>query len=108
MRRTRVKICGITRLEDALGAIAAGADALGFVFHPASPRYIAPAEAAAIIARLPPFVATVGLFVDRAPAEVNAAVAAANVDWVQFHGQETPAICALSPRPWIKAVQARP
>lgn len=107
MRRTRVKICGITRLEDALGAVAAGADALGFVFHPASPRYITPVAAAGIIDRLPPFVATVGLFVDLEPAAVNDAVAIAQVDLVQFHGQESPAACALSPRPWIKAVQAR-
>jgi phosphoribosylanthranilate isomerase len=107
MRRTRVKICGITRLEDALAAVAAGADALGFVFHPASPRYIPPAAAAEIIDRLPPFVASVGLFVDLEPAAVNDAVAVAKVDLVQFHGQESPATCALSPRPWIKAIQVR-
>jgi phosphoribosylanthranilate isomerase len=102
-----VKICGITRLEDALAAVAAGADALGFVFHPASPRYIPPAAAAEIIDRLPPFVASVGLFVDLEPAAVNDAVAVAKVDLVQFHGQESPATCALSPRPWIKAIQVR-
>lgn len=108
MRRTRVKICGITRLEDALGAVDAGADALGFVFHPPSPRHVAPDVAAGIIAHLPPFVTSVGLFVDCSPADVAAAVAISGVDMVQFHGQESPDQCRSSPRPWIKAVQARP
>jgi len=108
MARTRVKICGITRLEDAEAAVALGADALGFVFFPGSPRWVSPATARDIIARLPPLVTTVGLFVDAELADLHEIVAATGVDLVQFHGRETPADCAQSPRPYIKALQATP
>lgn len=106
--RTRVKICGITRVEDALAAIAAGADALGFVFHAASPRAVTPEQAAAIIAALPPFVTTVGLFVDAPFAVINATLAVAPLDLLQFHGDEPEADCARHGRPWIKALRVQP
>jgi phosphoribosylanthranilate isomerase len=104
----RVKICGITRLDDALDACRAGADALGFVFHPASPRNIAPQTAAAIVARLPPFVTSVGLFVDADAAFVEAVLATANLDLLQFHGHETPAECGRFGKPYLKAVRVSP
>lgn len=108
MVRTRIKICGITRLADAEAAVALGADALGFVFHPESPRWIPPAAAREIVARLPPLVTTVGLFVNADPAALREAVATSGVDLVQFHGQEGPEACDASPRPYIKAIPARP
>jgi phosphoribosylanthranilate isomerase len=104
----RVKICGITRLEDAIDACRAGADALGFVFHPASPRNIAPQTAAAIVARLPPFVTSVGLFVDADAAFVEAVLVTANLDLLQFHGHETPAECGRFGKPYLKAVRVSP
>lgn len=106
--RTRAKICGITRVEDALAAVEAGADALGFVFHDASPRAVTPAQAADIIARLPPFVTTVGLFVDAPVARVRDMLAQAPLDLLQFHGDESDADCARHGRPWIKALRVRP
>ncbi|MEQ8233000.1 MAG: phosphoribosylanthranilate isomerase [Gammaproteobacteria bacterium] len=107
MQRVRIKYCGITNLEDALAAIALGVDALGFVFHPPSPRYVTAEQAAAIIARLPPLVSTVGLFVNRPPEEVMETLAMTGIDLVQYHGDETPAACAAGPRAWIKAVRVR-
>jgi phosphoribosylanthranilate isomerase len=93
----RVKICGITNPDDALAAAAAGADALGFNFWPRSPRYLAPARAAAIIAKLPPFVTPVGVFVDEAPVRVRQMAARAGVRAVQLHGEETPkSVAALA------------
>lgn len=106
--RVRAKICGITRVEDALAAIEAGADALGFVFHPASPRAVTPAQAAAIVAELPPFVTTVGLFVDAADDLLRDTLALVPLDLLQFHGDETDADCARHGRPWIKALRVRP
>lgn len=106
--RTRIKICGITRAPDAQAAVAAGADAVGFVFYRPSPRYVEPAVAAAIIARLPPFVSAVGLFVDADAADVNAVLAVAPLSILQFHGAETPAMCAAHGRPYIKAVRMHP
>ncbi len=108
MRRVRIKICGITREEDAFAAVELGADALGFVFYPPSPRFLSPGDARRIIERLPPFITTVGLFVDASASDVHAQVTESGVDLVQFHGKETPAECAASPRAWIKAIQARP
>lgn len=105
--RVRTKICGITRPEDALAAAELGADAIGFVFWPRSPRHVTPAQAAAIIRRLPPLVTTVGLFVDPTNDEVTAAVEA-GCDLLQFHGEETPARCERSSRPWIKALRVSP
>lgn len=106
--RTRVKICGITRLEDALDAVKLGADALGFVFYPPSPRYIAPERAAEIIARLPPFVTTTGLFVDAEEQAVRNVLAHVPLGLLQFHGDETPAYCESFQRPWIKALRMQP
>ena len=105
---TRIKICGITRAEDALAACAAGADALGFVFHTPSPRNIEPDAARAIVARLPPFVSAVGLFVDRSAAEVEHVLTRVPLDLLQFHGDETPEFCARFSRPYLKAVRMRP
>lgn len=102
--RVRVKICGITRLEDALAAVAAGADAIGFVFYPPSPRHVSPATAAAIVRQLPPFVTTVGLFVNPSAGEVEAVLGAVPLSLLQFHGEEEDAFCARFGRPWIKAL----
>ena len=100
--RTRIKICGITRVEDASAAVRLGADALGFIFVPASPRYIRPAAAAEIVKKLPPFVSKIGVFVNEAPNRVIEASRAAGVDVVQLHGDETPEYCAGFPMPVIK------
>ena len=103
----KVKICGITSLEDALAAVEAGADALGFVFYPASPRHIFPEQAAEIIRSLPPFVQTVGLFVDEDLATVNTIADECGLDVIQLHGEETPAYCASVRRRIIKAFRVR-
>jgi len=105
---TAVKICGITRLEDALTSIHAGAQAIGFVFYPSSPRYIAPTAAGAILRALPPFITTVGLFVDAPAEEVRAIVAQVPLQLLQFHGAETPAYCRQFERPYMKAVRMGP
>jgi phosphoribosylanthranilate isomerase len=105
---TEIKICGITRLEDALCAAESGADAVGFIFHPASPRYIAAEGAKAIIARLPAGIATVGVFVNRPAEEVERTAEACGLDLIQLHGDESPAYCHLfAPRRVIKAVSPR-
>ncbi|WP_456412953.1 phosphoribosylanthranilate isomerase [Thiolapillus sp.] len=105
--RTRVKICGITRLEDAMAAVNAGADALGFVFYPPSPRHIDVAQAGRIVAELPPFVTTVALFVDADRERIAEVVRKVRIDRIQFHGKETPAYCAQHGRPWIKAIRMK-
>lgn len=105
---TAIKICGITRLEDALTSIHAGAHAIGFVFYPPSPRYIAPTAAGAILRALPPFITTVGLFVDAPAEEVRAIVAQVPLQLLQFHGAETPAYCRQFERPYMKAVRMGP
>jgi phosphoribosylanthranilate isomerase len=104
MARTRVKICGITRLEDGVAAAQAGADAIGFVFWPGSPRAVAVERARAIAAALPPFVTTVGLFVDPVPDHVRATLEALPLDLLQFHGAEPPELCRAFGRPYVKAV----
>jgi phosphoribosylanthranilate isomerase len=106
--RTRVKICGITTPEDARLAAALGADAIGLVFHPPSPRRVDVAAARAICAALPPFVTRVGLFVDAAPAEIRAVLDAVPLDCLQFHGEESPEDCAGWGRRWIKALRMHP
>jgi phosphoribosylanthranilate isomerase len=105
--RTRVKICGITRIEDAQAAARAGADAIGLVFEPASPRYVELDRAQAISASLPPYVTVVGLFVNAAPDRIREVLSRVHIDLIQFHGAETPAQCRLYPRPYIKAVSMR-
>jgi phosphoribosylanthranilate isomerase len=104
----RIKICGITRIEDALAAVAAGADAIGFVFYAKSPRAVTSAQAGAIIAALPPFVTTVGLFVDMPRAELKQLLEVVSLDLLQFHGDESPADCAGYGRPYIKALRVKP
>jgi phosphoribosylanthranilate isomerase len=101
----RVKICGITRAEDLHAACDAGADALGFVFYEKSPRHLTIAAAAALLRELPPFVQSVGLFVNAAPAFIEEVLNAAPLDLLQFHGDETAAECARYGRPYIKAVR---
>ncbi|WP_415033194.1 phosphoribosylanthranilate isomerase [Azonexus sp.] len=108
MAATRIKICGLTRAQDVDAAVAAGADALGFVFYPQSPRYVAPEKAAELARRVPPFVELVGLFVNAAPAEVEAVCRQVPLNLLQFHGDETPAECARFARPWIRAARVRP
>lgn len=105
--RTRIKICGITRVQDACFAEKLGVDALGFVFYPASPRYIAPVEAAAIIRRLSPFVSAVGLFVNPTQEDIDAVLDACPLDILQLHGDEDPAFCAAQHRRVVKAVAIR-
>jgi phosphoribosylanthranilate isomerase len=99
-----VKICGITRPEDARAAVEHGADALGFVFWPPSPRFIDPYRARAIVAALPPFVAVVGVFVNQPAAYVNGVASLAKLSAVQLHGDEDAAFAAEMTRPVIKAV----
>ena len=101
----RTKICGITSIEDAQAAVNFGADALGFVFYPPSPRYIHPSDAAAIIHKLPPFVTCVGLFVNAEQKMLEKTVRDTGVDLVQFHGDESEDECGLSSKPWIKAIR---
>ena len=101
----RVKICGITRLQDLHAACQAGADALGFVFYEKSPRHVTFDAAAALVRELPPFVQSVGLFVNAEPAFVEAVLQAVPLDLLQFHGDETPADCERFGRPYIKAVR---
>ncbi len=104
---TRIKICGITRSEDALVCAQAGADAIGLVFYPPSPRHIAAAQAAAIARALPPFVTTVGLFVNPAAGQVEAVLNEVRLDVLQFHGDEPPEFCAGFGVPYLKAIRVK-
>lgn len=105
--KTRIKICGLTREEDVDAAVAAGADAIGFVFYPASPRYVAPQRAAELAKRIPPFVDVVGLFVNEAPEVVRAACTALPINILQFHGDEDAAWCRQFSRPWLRAARVK-
>ncbi|MDX5370858.1 MAG: phosphoribosylanthranilate isomerase [Pseudomonadaceae bacterium] len=107
MTAVRVKICGITRVEDALAAAAAGADAIGLVFYARSPRAVGIEQAQAIIAALPPFVTTVGLFVDANRDELAHILASVPLDLLQFHGDETREQCEGFGRPYIKALRVK-
>ena len=102
----KVKICGITNLGDALAAAEYGADALGFVFFRESPRHVAPDTAGEIISKLPPFITTVGVFVDERPEVIEDIVRRASIDVVQLHGHEPPEACAMSGRV-IKAIRVK-
>lgn len=104
-RRTRTKICGITRPEDGLFAAAQGADAIGLVFYPPSPRCVTVEQAREVLAALPPFVTTVGLFVDMQEAEVRRLITALPLDLLQFHGDEEDAYCRSFGRPYFKALR---
>jgi phosphoribosylanthranilate isomerase len=103
----RIKICGITNLEDALLATSLGADALGFIFYAKSPRKVAPETAREIIAQLPPFVGSVGVFVDEAAAVVQELATRVGLDWVQLHGQESPEYCRGLGRRVIKGFRIK-
>ncbi|MBD9415120.1 phosphoribosylanthranilate isomerase [Pseudomonas sp. PDM16] len=107
MTAVRVKICGITRVEDALAAAVAGADAIGLVFYAKSPRVVSVEQAQAIIAALPPFVTTVGLFVDIERAELQRILASVPLDLLQFHGDESAEQCEGFNRPYIKALRVK-
>jgi phosphoribosylanthranilate isomerase len=104
----RVKICGITREEDAVLAARLGASAIGFIFYRGSRRYIPPAQAAAIARALPPFISTVGVFVDPSPEEVDSVLQVVPLSWIQLHGSEPPEFCARLGCPVIKAFRAGP
>jgi len=105
--RTRVKICGITREEDALAAVRLGADAIGLVFYPPSPRAVTPERAASIVKLLPAFVTVVGLFVNETRERVGEIARTVPLDLLQFHGDESAADCLGHGRPWIKAIRMR-
>ena len=107
MMRTRVKICGITNVKDALLAVAAGCDAIGLVFYKPSPRYVLPEVAAKIAAAIPPFVSVVGLFVNAARDEIDQILKQVHLDIIQFHGDESPEDCEQVGRPYIKAVRVK-
>jgi len=107
-RRTRIKICGLTREADVDAAVVAGADALGFVLYPPSPRAISARRAGELAARLPPFVTPVLLFVNAGPQELAAALDAVPNALLQFHGDETPAQCEAARRPYLRAARMRP
>jgi phosphoribosylanthranilate isomerase len=106
--RTRIKICGITRIEDARAAAQSGADAIGLVFYPASPRFLSLEWARQLAIELPPFVSTVALFVNPAAAEVYTVLERVRPAVLQFHGDEDPVFCAQFGVPYIKACRVRP
>lgn len=102
----QVKICGITNLEDAEAAIYFGADALGFVFFKGSPRCVTLQQAESIVCKLPPFVTTVGVFVDETPEIIHSSIIDAGIDVIQLHGEEKPEACGFSRRS-IKAIRIK-
>lgn len=106
--KTKVKICGITSIEDAQAAVAAGADAIGLVFYPPSSRYVTPHLAEEIVAGVGPFVTTVGLFVNEDAAVVKKTLAIAGLHLLQFHGDESAQYCQQFERPYIKALRMSP
>jgi len=106
--RTRLKICGLTRESDVAAAVHAGADAIGFVLYPQSPRFVSPERAAELASRLPPFVTPVLLFVNASPEFIAQGVAAVPNALLQFHGDETPADCLAAGRPFIRAARIPP
>jgi phosphoribosylanthranilate isomerase len=104
--RVKVKICGITNINDAMAAVEFGADALGFVFFQGSPRYISPDAAAEIIRKLPSFATTIGVFVDEKPSQIEKTTALTGIDVIQLHGDEPPEACTFSRR-IIKAIRVK-
>jgi phosphoribosylanthranilate isomerase len=105
--RTRIKICGLTREADVDTAVECGADALGFVFYPPSPRSVTPERAAELVRRVPPFVDIVALFVNEDPARVRGVCEAVPVSLLQFHGDEDASYCRQFSRPWLRAARVR-
>lgn len=108
MHRTRIKICGITRVDDAIAAARLGADALGLVFYPPSPRFLSHDAAAAVARAIPPFVTLVGLFVNEDPAAIRATLDRVPLQLLQFHGEENESDCSAFGLPYIKAARVRP
>jgi phosphoribosylanthranilate isomerase len=108
LHRTRIKICGLTREQDVDAAVHAGADAIGFVLYPKSPRFVSPELAGGLAHRLPPFVTPVLLFVNASPEFIAQCVAAVPNALLQFHGDETPADCMAAGRPFIRAARIPP
>ena len=106
-RRTRIKICGITRIDDARAAVDAGADAIGLVFWPGTPRVVTLAQAKSIVAALPAYVSVVALFVDPDPQAVRETLAAVPIDLLQFHGTEPAPFCRAFGRRYVKAIPVR-
>ena len=106
--RTRVKICGIRESAHARVAAEAGADAIGLVFHPESPRFVSVEAAGAIASSLPAFVMVVGLFVNAQPPEIERVLERVPLDLLQFHGDESPEFCARFGRPYVRAVRMEP
>lgn len=104
----RIKICGLTREADVDAAVAAGADALGFVFYPPSPRYVTAQRAAELAKRIPPFVDVVGLFVNESPELVRTTCEMVPINVLQFHGDEDAAYCRQFARPYLRAARVRP
>lgn len=105
--RTRVKICGFTRVNDAVRAAHLGVDAIGLVFYPPSPRNINIDQALAIVEALPAFTSVVGLFVDEQEARIREVLSRVSIDCLQFHGDEPPEACELYKKPYIKAISMR-
>jgi phosphoribosylanthranilate isomerase len=105
--RTRVKICGITRVEDAVCAVNEGADAIGLVLYAASPRFVTIAQAQQIVAAIPPFVSVVGLFVNATTAEIESVLSQVRIDIVQFHGDESEHDCQQIKLPYYKAIRVK-
>jgi phosphoribosylanthranilate isomerase len=108
MMRTRIKICGMTRPEDVQAAARAGADAIGLVFYPPSPRFLSLDRARQLASEVPPFVSTVALFVNPGEAEVAAVLERVRPAMLQFHGEESPAFCARFGVPYVKACRVKP
>lgn len=106
--RPRIKICGLTRAEDAVEAAYLGADAIGLVFYEPSPRNVTLEQARAVVSALPPFVSVVALFVNPSVLDVERVLAEVPVDVLQFHGEETPEFCRHFNRPYLKAVRVKP
>ena len=108
MKRSRIKICGLTRPEDVQASVDAGTDALGFVFYTQSPRAVNPQLMPPLMARIPAFVQSVGLFVNPEPEWVEEVCASVPLDLLQFHGDEPPEFCERFGKPYIKAIRVRP
>ena len=105
---TRVKICGITRVDDALTAAQSGADAIGLVFYPGSPRHVSVSQAAMIMRALPPFITSVGLFVNAEEPAINSILQDLPLALLQFHGEESASFCRQFKRPYLKVVRVKP
>ena len=107
-QRTRIKICGVSREAEIAAAVEAGADAIGLVFHPGSPRFVMPERAAALARELPPYVTPVGLFVNAPESEIGRVLALIPALVLQFHGDESPDVCNASGRPYLRAARMAP